>query len=64
MRQMGIKIEQYEPGIDLEEFMQMPFGVYSGDPVWVAPLDIKMKGRLTPEKYPFFQRAEVALLKA
>jgi len=44
---MSVKIEQHEPGIDLEEFMQMPFEVYADGRAWVAPLDIQMKERLT-----------------
>ena len=61
---MSIEIRQHEPGKDLEDFMRLPFELYRDDPSWVAPLDIQLKERLTPDENPFFQHAEVALFTA
>jgi hypothetical protein len=61
---MSIEIKQHEPGKDLKDFMRVPFEVYAGDPAWVAPLNIQIKERLTPEKNPFFHHSEVALFTA
>ena len=61
---MSIEIKQHQPGRDLKDFMQVVFRVYADDPVWVPPLDMEIKARLTPEKNPFFEHAEVALFTA
>ena len=61
---MSIEIKQHQPGRDLKDFMQVPFDVYANDPVWVSPLNMQIRDRLTPEKNPFFEHAEVALFTA
>jgi GNAT superfamily N-acetyltransferase len=61
---MTIEIRQHQPGKDLKDFIQVAFEVYRDDPVWVAPLHMEITDRLTPEKNPFFQHAEVALFTA
>jgi hypothetical protein len=61
---MSIEIKQHDPGKDIKDFLRVPFEVYAGDPAWVAPLNVQMRERLTPEKNPFFQHADVALFTA
>jgi len=61
---MSIEIRQHQPGKDLKDFIQVPFEVYRDDPAWVAPLHMEITDRLTPEKNPFFEHAEVALFTA
>jgi hypothetical protein len=61
---MTVEIRQHQPGKDLKDFIQVAFDVYRDDPVWVAPLHMEITDRLTPEKNPFFQHAEVALFTA
>jgi len=61
---MSIEIKQHQPGNDLEDFIQVAFDIYADDPAWVAPLNMEIKDRLTPEKNPFFEHAEVALFTA
>ncbi len=61
---MSIEIRRHQPGTDLKEFIQVAFDVYSDDPAWVAPLNMEITDRLTPDKNPFFEHAEVALFTA
>ncbi|MGD8318072.1 MAG: N-acetyltransferase [Myxococcales bacterium] len=61
---MSVEIKQHEPGKDLEDFIRVAYEVYRDDPAWVAPLQMEIRDRLTPEKNPFFEHAEVALFTA
>ncbi|MGB5702179.1 MAG: hypothetical protein WBM48_05150 [Polyangiales bacterium] len=61
---MSVEIRQHRPGKDLKDFIQVAFDVYADDAAWVAPLNMEIKDRLTPEKNPFFEHAEVALFTA
>ena len=61
---MSIQIRQHQPGQDLDDFIQVAFEVYRDDPAWVPPLHMEVTDRLTPEKNPFFEHAEVALFTA
>ena len=61
---MSIEIKQHQPGKDLKDFIQVAFEVYRDDPAWVPPLHMEITDRLTPEKNPFFEHAEVALFTA
>jgi GNAT superfamily N-acetyltransferase len=61
---MSVEIKQHQPGKDLKDFIQVAFEVYRDDPAWVPPLHMEITDRLTPEKNPFFEHAEVALFTA
>ncbi len=61
---MGIEIRQHTPGENVEPFIQAGLEVFKYDPTWVAPLHFEMKERLSPDKNPLFNRAEVALFTA
>ena len=61
---MTVEIKQHQPGKDLKEFIQVAFDVFADDPAWVPPLHMEITDRLTPEKNPFFEHAEVALFTA
>jgi hypothetical protein len=61
---MTVEIKQHQPGEGLKDFVQVAFEVYRDDPAWVAPLNMEIHDRLTPEKNPFFEHAEVALFTA
>ena len=61
---MTVEIKQHQPGKDLKDFIQVAFEVYRDDPAWVPPLNMEITDRLTPEKNPFFEHAEVALFTA
>jgi GNAT superfamily N-acetyltransferase len=61
---MSVEIKHHRPGKDLKDFIQVAFDVYREDPAWVPPLHMEITERLTPEKNPFFEHAEVALFTA
>lgn len=61
---MSVEIRQHRPGEDLDDFKQVAFDIYADDPAWIAPLNMEVTERLTPEKNPFFEHAEVALFTA
>jgi len=61
---MSVEIKQHQPGKDIEDFIEVAFDVYRDDPAWVPPLHMEITDRLTPEKNPFFEHAEVALFTA
>ena len=61
---MSVEIKQHEPGKDLKDFIQVAFEVFEDDPAWVPPLHMEITDRLSPEKNPFFEHAEVALFTA
>jgi len=61
---MSIEIREHQPGGDIEDFIQVAFEVYGDDPVWVPPLHMEVTDRLTPDKNPFFEHAEVGLFTA
>lgn len=43
----------------LRRFINLPYRVYAGDPVWAPPLRLTEWERLTPRKNPFFEHADV-----
>jgi hypothetical protein len=61
---MSVEIKQHQPGKDIGDFIEVAFDVYADDPAWVPPLHMEITDRLTPEKNPFFEHAEVALFTA
>ncbi len=61
---MSVEIRQHPPGVDLQDFIQVAFEVFRDDPAWVPPLNMEITDRLTPQKNPFFEHAEVALFTA
>lgn len=61
---MSIEIKRHQPGRDLDPFVQVAFDVYRDDPMWIAPLNMEIRDRLTPHKNPFFEHAEAALFTA
>ena len=43
---------------DLAQFIDIPWQLYSSDPVWVPPLKLAEKSRLDP-RHPFFQTTDI-----
>ena len=60
----SITIQEVTTRRDVRAFVRFPWRVYKGDPNWVPPLISEQINYLTPEKNPFFQHAEAALLLA
>lgn len=46
------------------DFIQVPFSVFAGDPNWVPPLDFERREHLDPGKNPYFKHAETELFVA
>jgi GNAT superfamily N-acetyltransferase len=43
---------------DINQFIQFPFDLYHGDPLWVPPLRADIKFSLDRQHYPFYQHSE------
>src|ERR1700690_4049125 len=61
---MTIEIREHRPGKDVGDFINAGFEVFRSDPMWVPPLDMEFKERLSPKHNPFFARADVTLFTA
>ncbi len=55
-----IALERVENRADLKRFLDVPAGIYAGDPAWVQPLRFERLEHLDPRKNPYFATAEVA----
>ncbi len=61
---MPIEIREHVPGEDIDDFIRAGNVVFAGDPAWVPPLDMDIRGRLTPAKNPFYEHGDVGLWTA
>lgn len=55
---MAVEIREHQLGKDLDDFVRVPHEIYRGDPAWVPPLEMDIRGRLNPKENPFFLHAE------
>lgn len=53
-----MKIRAVEDSADLRAFIDLPYGLHRDDPMWVPPLRIDVRARLSMTKNPFFDHAE------
>ncbi|MFA9491728.1 MAG: hypothetical protein ACERK1_10935 [Anaerolineales bacterium] len=44
---------------DVRRFIELPFALYKGHPLWVPPIRIDIKTRLDREKHPFHEHSDV-----
>lgn len=44
---------------DVRRFIELPFALYKGHPLWVPPIRMDIKTRLDREKHPFHEHSEV-----
>ena len=49
---------------DLAAFIRLPYRLYRGDPLWVAPLLTDIKRQLNPAKNPWFDHSEAEFFLA
>jgi hypothetical protein len=61
---MTITVSPVRTAKDRDEFVRLPHRIYEGDPLWVPPLEMDVRGRLDPRKNPFFRHAEAELFLA
>lgn len=55
-----IVLERVASRTDLKHFLDVPTGIFAGDPAWVQPLRFERLEHLDPRKNPYFATAEVA----
>ena len=49
---------------DVNAFIDLPFRLYAGNPCWVPPLIMEMRGVLNPRKHAFYQHGAAAFYLA
>ena len=59
-----VSIERVTTRKQLDEFLELPYRIYAGDPNWVAPLLMERRDFLDPKKNPFFKHAATELFLA
>jgi hypothetical protein len=61
-----IKVERIdtESKTEVNRFINLPFRLYEGHPLWVPPIIMDIKTRLNREKHPFHEHSDVEFLMA
>jgi len=59
-----IEIVIVEGGLDLKDFIDLPWNLYAGYPQWVPPLKKELRRLLDPRRHPFWASAERRLFLA
>ena len=49
---------------DVRRFLQLPFRLYKGNPLWVPPILIDARVQLNPDKHPFYEHSEAEFFLA
>jgi hypothetical protein len=55
---MALQITPVSSMQDMEDFLQLPFAIYEGDPHWVPPVLSHQRAFLDPKTGPFFEVGE------
>ncbi|MFZ5426623.1 MAG: hypothetical protein ACOZEN_06590 [Thermodesulfobacteriota bacterium] len=55
---MSVRIDPVSSKKDMDEFIQLPFEIYKGDPHWVPPVVPHLRKFLDPKTGPFFEVGE------
>ena len=58
---MGFEIRRVITPADTDQFIRLPWNIYSDYPCWIPPLISERKRFLNPEVNPFFEHADVDL---
>ncbi len=58
---MNPGIKKVQSSEDLNQFIRLPWNIYTDDPNWVPPLIFERKKFLNPQINPFFEHAEMEL---
>lgn len=61
---MALEIGTATSARELSEFVDLPFSIHSGHPLWVPPIKKMERDLLTPAKHPFWQTAHRELFIA
>ncbi|WP_373046279.1 N-acetyltransferase [Vulgatibacter sp.] len=60
----NVQIERVTTARQRDEFLELPYRIYAGDPNWVPPLLMERRDFLDPAKNPFFKHATTELFLA
>lgn len=61
---MALEVVTADSKRALNEFIEFPYSLYRGDPLWVPPLRIAVKELLDRAKHPFYANAEAEFFLA
>jgi len=61
---VSIEIRTHRPGQRIDDFLNLHYELFRGDPAFIAPLEMELRDRLTPGKNPFFEHAEAVYFTA
>jgi GNAT superfamily N-acetyltransferase len=59
-----VKVRVVDGGSDLNAFIDLPYRLHANDPLWVPPLRMDIRARLSRQKNPFFDHAEATYFLA
>ena len=61
-----IDIEQVDVGDkrQVRDFMDFPFRLYAGHPLWVPPIRIDVATRMNSNKHPFYEHSDAEFFVA
>jgi len=60
----GVEIITVSDNANMDEFIDLPWKIYAGDPNWVPPLKKAVRRLLDPAKHPFWKFSERVLFLA
>jgi GNAT superfamily N-acetyltransferase len=49
---------------DVKQFVQFPFALYAGHPLWVPPIRMDVRTRMNPDKHPFYGHSDAEFFLA
>ncbi len=49
---------------EVQRFIQFPFGLYEGHPLWVPPIRMDLRTRMNPNKHPFYEHSDAEFFLA
>lgn len=58
MASSELKVRPVAGSDDLRAFIDLPYGLHAENPIWVPPLRLDMRNRLSRRKNPFFEHSE------
>ncbi len=61
---MALAIKAVKSAAELEQFIDLPFAIHAGNPLWVPPLKKQERQLLSPGEHPFWQSARRELYLA
>jgi GNAT superfamily N-acetyltransferase len=62
----GLRIEQIDltSERDVQRFMDFPYSLYAGHPLWIPPIRTDTRAQLDPDQHPFYEHSEAEFFLA